>query len=246
MADQPLLGSVALVTGASRGIGAAIVAELVKQGAHVVAVARDHDKLAQLQKDLGPACTAVACDLGSPAQMSALRAQVETTFGRLDVLVGNAAIMGRRTFLAELDEQDWRDVIGTNVEANWRLIKNFDHLLRAAPHGRAVFMTSGAGSRARMAAGRGAYAISKTALDALIRSYASEVDETQMRVMLCNPGPIRTSLRAQAAPGEDPMILQTPADVAPKVVAMCLPKWNENGRLYDFPQDRLMDFQAPV
>jgi NAD(P)-dependent dehydrogenase (short-subunit alcohol dehydrogenase family) len=97
-----------------------------------------------------------------------------------------------------------------------------------------------------MAAGRGAYAISKTALDALIRSYASEVDETQMRVMLCNPGPIRTSLRAQAAPGEDPMILQTPADVAPKVVAMCLPKWNENGRLYDFPQDRLMDFQAPV
>jgi NAD(P)-dependent dehydrogenase (short-subunit alcohol dehydrogenase family) len=246
MADQPLSGSVALVTGASRGIGAAIAAELVKQGAQVVAVARDREKLAKLQAALGPACLAVACDLGSPADVSTLRMQIETTFGRLDILVGNAAIMGRRTYLAELDEQDWRDVFSTNVEANWRLIKHFDHLLRVAPHGRAVFMTSGAGSRARMASGRGAYAISKTALDALVRSYASEVDETNMRVMLCNPGPIRTSLRAQAAPGEDPMILQTPADVAPKVVAMCLPNWTENGRLYDFPQDRLMDFQAPV
>ena len=246
MADQPLSGSVALVTGASRGIGAAIAAELVKQGAHVVAVARDHDKLAQLQSTLGLACTSVACDLSSPQEVGALRQKIEKNFGRLDILVGNAAIMGRRTSLADLEEQDWHDVISTNVEANWRLIKNFDHLLRKARFGRAVFMTSGAGSRARMAAGRGAYAISKTALDALVRSYASEVDETDLRVMLCNPGPIRTSLRAQAAPGEDPMTLQTPADVAPKVVAMCRPEWRENGRLYDFPQDRLMDFQAPI
>ena len=246
MDSENLSGSVALVTGASRGIGAAIAAALAARGAHVVAVARDQAKLSQVQAEIGANCTAMACDLGSAEDVACLRQRIEETMGRLDILVGNAAIMGRRVPLAELAEEDWHSVIGTNVEANWRLIRNFDQLLRKAPHGRAVFMTSGAGSRARMAAGRGAYAISKTALDALIRTYASEVDGMAMRVMLCNPGPIRTSLRAQAAPDEDPMILLTPNDMAPKVAAMCLPSWTQNGRLYDFPQDRLLDFHAPA
>jgi NAD(P)-dependent dehydrogenase (short-subunit alcohol dehydrogenase family) len=246
MTEEVLRGAVALVTGASRGIGAAITSELANAGAHVIAIARDQTKLAQIEQDVGRSCTGVACDLSSADAIKDLRREIEQRWGRLDVLVGNAAIMGRRTTLANLDDQDWADVLDTNVTANWRLIRSFDPLLRAAPHGRAVFMTSGAGSRARMGAARGAYAISKAALDALVRTYASETDGSDIRVMLCNPGPIRTSLRAQAAPDEDPSTLRTPAEVAPKVAAMCMPSWHESGRLYDFPTDRLLEFQEPA
>jgi NAD(P)-dependent dehydrogenase (short-subunit alcohol dehydrogenase family) len=246
MPEQGLRGAVALVTGASRGIGAAIASELGRQGAHVIALARDQTKLRHLEQELGGSCTGVVCDLNSSAALAQLRGEVERRWGRLDVLVGNAAIMGPRTTLATLEDQDWANVFETNVAANWRLIRTFDHLLRAAPHGRAVFMTSGAGSRARMGAARGAYAISKAALDALVRTYASETDGSDLRVMLCNPGPIRTSLRAQAAPDEDPLSLRTPAEVAPKIAVMCLPSWRESGRLYDFPTDRLLDFKGPA
>jgi NAD(P)-dependent dehydrogenase (short-subunit alcohol dehydrogenase family) len=245
MTRQALENAVALVTGASRGIGAAIASELARQGAHVFALARDKASLARLEEQLGGFCTPVQADLCSPSAFVDLHRLISRRFGRLDVLVGNAAIMGRRTRLDDLEEQDWRDVMDTNVTANWRLIKTFNGLLQAAPQGRAVFMTSGAGSRARMGAARGAYAISKGALDALVRTYASESEGTNLRVMLCNPGPIRTSLRAQAAPGEDPMTLRTTADIAPKIVEMCLPSWSESGRLYDSPQDRLLDFHEP-
>ena len=240
-----LENAVALVTGASRGIGAAIASELVRHGAHVFALARDETSLARLADQLGGSCTPVQADLCSPTALADLHQRISQHFGRLDVLVGNAAIMGRRTRLDDLEEQDWREVIDTNVTANWRLIKTFNGLLQAAPQGRAVFMTSGAGSRARMGAARGAYAISKSALNALVQTYASESEGTNLRVMLCNPGPIRTSLRAQAAPGEDPMSLKTTADIAPKIVEMCLPSWSESGRLYDYPQDRLLDFNEP-
>ncbi len=245
MAEKALAGTVALVTGASRGIGTAIVSQLAERGAHVFALARDSEKLAQIQSELGGSCTCVPCDLGSPEALIDLRHEILRTWGRLDVVVGNAAIMGPRTALSALDEQAWCDVVNTNLTANWRLIRHFDSLLRAAPHGRALFLTSGAGSRARMAPQRGAYAISKAALDALARTYASETEGTNLRVMLCNPGPTRTGLRAQAAPEEDPMTLPTPAQVASKLIALCLPSWNESGRLYDYPQDRLLDFHGP-
>jgi NAD(P)-dependent dehydrogenase (short-subunit alcohol dehydrogenase family) len=242
---KDLENAVALVTGASRGIGAAIASELVRHGAHVFALARDKASLALLADQLGESCTPVPADLCSPSAFADLHQLVARRFGRLDVLVGNAAIMGRRTRLDDLEDQDWREVIDTNVTANWRLIRTFNGLLQSAPQGRAVFMTSGAGSRARMGAARGAYAISKSALNALVQTYASESEGTNLRVMLCNPGPIRTSLRAQAAPGEDPMTLNTTADIAPRIVEMCLPSWSESGRLYDYPQDRLLDFREP-
>lgn len=246
MAEQALAGAVALVTGASRGIGAAVVSELASRGAHVFALTRGDGKRPQLKLEFRSSCSYVPCDLGSSTALMNLRDEIVRRWGRLDVLVGNAAVMGPRTPLAVLDKRDWLDVINVNVSANWRLIRTFDGLLRAAPHGRVVFMTSGAGSRPRMAPARGAYAISKAALDALARTYASETEGTNVRVMLCNPGPIRTSLRAQAAPDEDPSTLRTPAEVAPKIAAMCLPSWSESGRLYDYPTDRLLDFRGPA
>jgi NAD(P)-dependent dehydrogenase (short-subunit alcohol dehydrogenase family) len=245
MTTAPLKSRVALVTGASRGIGRAVSRELARQGAQVIVVARNSELLGDLAREIGSACLPVVCDLNSQEDVERAAHLVEQKWGRLDILIANAAIMGPRTILSELQESDWRNVLETNLSSNWRLIRNFDHLLRASHAGRAIFVTSGAGSRAQMAAARGAYAISKAALDALARTYASETADTNVRVMLCNPGPLRTDLRASIVPNEDPMTLRTPADFAPKVVEMCLPAWQESGRMYDFPQDRLLDFAGP-
>jgi NAD(P)-dependent dehydrogenase (short-subunit alcohol dehydrogenase family) len=246
MTATPLQGKVALVTGASRGIGRAVAAELARQGAQVVAVARSARALAGVIEDIGPACAPAPCDLGSKDEIAKLAHFVKEKWKRLDVLVANAAIMGPRTTLGKLDDEEWREVIDTNVTANWRLVRHFDALLRASEAGRAVFVTSGSGSRGKMAPGRGAYAISKAALDALARTYASETEDSNIRVMLCNPGPLRTELRASIAPDEDPMSLRTPADFAPKVVQLCLPSWVQTGKMYDFPQDRIMEFRGPA
>lgn len=246
MTSKSLNGKVALVTGASRGIGRGVAAELARQGAQVVAVARTAQSLSGLMQELGPSCYPAPCDLSSGDDLKKLAHFVKEKWKRLDVLVANAAIMGPRTTLGKLEDEDWREVIDTNLTANWRLIRKFDALLRASDAGRAVFVTSGSGSRGKMAPGRGAYAISKAALDALARSYASETEDSRVLVMLCNPGPLRTELRASIAPDEDPMSLRTPADFAPKVVQMCLPSWTQTGLLYDFPQDRLLEFRGPA
>lgn len=240
-----LNGKIALVTGASRGIGRAVAIELARQGAQVIAVARTARSLSGVIEDIGPACSPAPCDLSSHEELAKLADFVRTKWKRLDVLVANAAIMGPRTTLGKLEDADWREVIDTNVTANWRLIRHFDSLLRASDAGRAVFVTSGAGSRGKMAAGRGAYAISKAALDALARTYATETEESRVRVMLCNPGPLRTELRASIAPDENPMSLRTPADFAPKVAQLCMPTWTQTGKMYDFPQDRILEFRGP-
>jgi NAD(P)-dependent dehydrogenase (short-subunit alcohol dehydrogenase family) len=245
MTTAILNGRVALVTGASRGIGRAVSRELARQGAQVIVVARSAELLGDLAREIGSACLPVVCDLNSQEDVERVTHLIDQRWGRLDILVANAAIMGPRTVLSELQETDWHNVLETNLSSNWRLIRNFDHLLRSSPAGRAIFVTSGAGSRAQMAPARGAYAISKAALDALARTYASETTATNVRVMLCNPGPLRTDLRAAVAPDEDPMTLRTPAEFAPKVVEMCLPAWQETGRMYDFPQDKLLDFAGP-
>jgi NAD(P)-dependent dehydrogenase (short-subunit alcohol dehydrogenase family) len=246
MNSRPLEGKLALVTGASRGIGRGVAVELARQGAHVIAVARSMGALSGLVEELGPACTPAPCELSKRGEIEKLAGLVRAKWGRLDALVANAAIMGPRTTLGRLAEEDWSEVIDTNVTANWRLIRHFDALLRASDAGRAVFVTSGAGSRGKMAAGRGAYAISKAALDALARTYATETENSPVRVMLCNPGPLRTELRASIAPDEDPMSLRTPADFAPKVAQLCLPSWTQSGMVYDFPQDRVLQFQGPA
>ena len=245
MSNSAFDGKVALVTGASRGIGRALAVAFAQAGADVVALARHKDALEDTQAEAGLRCFPTACDVTRAADVEAVRDLVRRRFRRLDVLIGNAAIMGARTRLPELGEDDWASVMATNVTANWRLIRNFDALLRCSEAGRVVFMTSGSGSRAQMAPGRGAYAISKAALDALARTYASETMDSPVRVMLCNPGPLRTGLRASVAPGEDPMSLRTPAEFAPKVLEMCMPAWTQTGALYDFPQDSVLTFAPP-
>ncbi len=137
-------------------------------------------------------------------------------------------------------------VRSVNVTANWRLVRALDPLLRQSEAGRVVFVTSGVASRADFRAYWGPYAASKAALDALARTYAAETATTsKVRVMLVNPGALRTRMRAAAMPGEDPLTLRTPDDVAPKIVALCSPGWGESGKLYDFPTDRVLSFSAP-
>jgi NAD(P)-dependent dehydrogenase (short-subunit alcohol dehydrogenase family) len=241
---------IALVTGASRGIGRALALALARQGAHVVALARTQGALDELDDEIsamGGQATLVPCDLADFDALDRLGAALFERFGQLDVLVGNGGILGPLTPLAHADPKDWNKVMAVNVTANWRLIRSLDPLLRASSAGRALFITSGAAHRAQMKPYWGPYAVSKAALEAIARTYAAETENTSsIKVMLANPGPLRTRMRALAMPGEDPSALRTPEEFAAKAVALCAPEWRESGRLYDFPSDRVLDFASPA
>ena len=247
---QPLSGRLAVVTGASRGIGRAVALELARQGAHVVALARTQGALEQLDDDiraLGAEATLVPCDIKDYEALDRLGGAIFQRWGKLDVFVGNAGVLGPITPLSHLDPKQWDDVMAVNVTANWRLIRSLDPLLRASDAGRVVLMSSAAGHKTQFAPYWGAYAASKAAVDALVRTYAAETATTSpVKVMAVNPGPLRTRMRAAAMPGEDPMSLKTPEDIAPKIAALCAPAWGETGKLYDFPQDRVLSFQGPA
>src|SRR5271168_1301987 len=244
---------VAVVTGASRGIGRAVALALAAEGVHIVALARTQGGLEELDDAIRAArrgaensATLVPCDLEDFAAIDRLGEALFRRWGRLDVLVGNAGALGPLSPLHHVDPRQWEDVMSVNVTANWRLIRALDPLLRQSPAGRVVFVTSGAASRAELRAYWGPYAASKAALDALARTYAAEtVNTSQIRVILVNPGPLRTRMRATAMPGEDPLYLRTPEVLAPKIVEICSPDWTETGKLYDFPSDRILQFHAP-
>ena len=203
---------IALVTGASRGIGRAAALALAKSGAHVVALARTQggleeldDEIRALRPDEPEATTLVPMDLRDFAAIDRLGEALHRRWGRLDAFVGNAGVLGLLTPLHQLDPKTWDDVMAVNVTANWRLIRSLDPLLRLSDAGRVAFITSGAASRADLRAYWGPYAVSKAALDALARTYAAEtLNTSNIRVMLVNPGPLRTRMRATAMPGEDP------------------------------------------
>jgi NAD(P)-dependent dehydrogenase (short-subunit alcohol dehydrogenase family) len=238
---------IALVTGASRGIGRAIALELAREGVHIVALARSQGALEALDDEiraLGAEATLVPCDLGDGDALDRLGAALFQRFGKLDVLVGNAGLLGPLSPLAHVDVKDWDRVMAVNVTANWRLIRSLDPLLRAAGAGRVVFITSSAAHKA--APYWGPYAVSKAALEALARTYAAEVRDQGVTVMIANPGRMRTRMRAQAMPGEDPTTLPAPDEFAKKCLALLQPGWGESARLYDFPTDRLMDFHPPA
>ena len=244
---------IALVTGASRGIGRAAALALAKSGAHVVALARTQggleeldDEIRALRPDEPEATTLVPMDLRDVAAIDRLGEALNRRWGRLDALVCNAGVLGLLTPLHQLDPKTWDDVMAVNVTANWRLIRSVDPLLRRSNAGRVAFITSGAASRTDLRAYWGPYATSKAALDALARTYAAEtVNTSNIRVMLINPGPLRTRMRATAMPGEDPLTLRAPEELAPKIVEICSPDWAETGKLYDFPSDRILSFKAP-
>jgi NAD(P)-dependent dehydrogenase (short-subunit alcohol dehydrogenase family) len=243
---SPLTGRIALVTGASRGIGAATALALAKAGAHVVALARTVGGLEELDdavKAAGGSATLVPLNITDGEGLARLGVALRDRYGHLDILVGNAAILGPSSPLDHVTFRDWDDVMKVNVTANWQLICAMDALLRRSEAGRAVFITSGAAHNTL--AYLGPYSASKAALEALVRTYAAETEKTTVRVNLFNPGPTRTRMRAQLMPGEDPMTLPSPEEVAEKIVEMCLPEFTETGRFYDFPSRKLLSFQRP-
>jgi len=241
---------VALITGASRGIGRALALALAAQGVHVIAMARTQGALEKLDDDikaLGGEATLVPCDLKDFDALDRLGAAIYERWGKLDIFIGNGAILGPITPLAHVDVKDWDNVMATNVTANWRLIRALDLPLRASDAGRVILMSSGAGNRAQFSPFWGPYAASKAAVDALARTYAAEtVNITPIKVMAVDPGRLRTRMRAQAMPGEDPETLRTPEELAPHILKLCTPEWNETGKLYHFPSNMVLSFQGPA
>jgi NAD(P)-dependent dehydrogenase (short-subunit alcohol dehydrogenase family) len=246
--EKKLAGRVALVTGASRGIGRAVALELARRGAHVIALARTQGALEELDdaiRALGGEATLVPCDIKDFDALDRLGSAIHQRWGKLDILVGNAGILGPLTPIAHCDPDKWEQVFGVNVTANYRLLRSLDPLLRASDAGRVVFISSGAAQKSDFTAYWGPYAASKSALDAIVRTYAAEtLNVSKVRVMSANPGPLRTKMRAAAMPGEDPATLRTPEEFAPKVADLCSPCWSETGKIYDFPEDRLLRFQG--
>jgi NAD(P)-dependent dehydrogenase (short-subunit alcohol dehydrogenase family) len=243
-----LTDRIALVTGASRGIGYAAALALAHAGAHVVAVARTVGGLEELDdavRAIGGSATLVPLDMRDYDGFYRLAAALDERHARLDVLIGNAAVAGVPSPLDHVEPKSWDEAMAINVTANWHLIRAMDPLLKRSGAGRAVFVTSGVASTAR--AYWAPYSVSKAALDVLARTYAAETSSTTaIRVNLFNPGPTRTRMRAQAMPGEDPLTLPTPEEVAAKIVDLCLPSFTETGKLYDVRAGRLLEFMPPA
>ena len=236
-------GRIALVTGASRGLGRAAALALAEAGAHVVAVARTVGGLEELDDAIracGGAATLVPLDLADGAGIDKLGAAIFQRWGRVDAFLCNAGQLGVITPLAHLDVKVWDEVIAVNLTACWRLIRSLDPLLRQSDAGRALFLTSGAARNCRPF--WGAYSVSKAGLEALVRTYAAEIARTKARANLIDPGPMRTAMRAKAMPGEDPQTLPEPKAMLPKILELLSPGFEENGVLYDVRRQEVRPF----
>jgi NAD(P)-dependent dehydrogenase (short-subunit alcohol dehydrogenase family) len=237
---------IALITGASRGIGRAVAETFACEGAHVLLLARTRKSLEEVDdaiRTAGGTATLVPLNLAHGPKIDALGPALYQRFGRLDVLVGNAGMLGPLSPLGHVETKAWDDVMAVNVTANWRLLCAMDPLLKFSDAGRVVFVSSGVAAMAL--AYWGPYAASKAALEALARTYAAETATTNVRVNVFTPGPVRTRMRAQAMPGEDPMTLVTPDKVAEKIVELCLPSMLESGKLYAYLKGKFLDFRPP-
>ena len=211
-----LLGRVALITGASRGIGAAVAKQYAAEGAQVILTARTIAGLEEVDDAIQAAsngqskATLVPLDLKNQDEIQKLGPAISKRFGRLDILVGNAGILGEITPVPQIEPEDWQELIKVNLTANWQLIRSLQSLLLVSDSGRAMFVTSGvAGGRAYW----GGYAITKTALESMVKTWAEEMVGTSLKINLINPGAVRTSMRASAYPGENPMSLPRPEEI---------------------------------
>ena len=225
-----LAGKVALITGASRGIGAAVAVRFAREGAHLVLAGRTVGGLEETDDAVcaaGGSATLVPFDLRDFIKIDELAAALYDRYGRLDVLVGNAAEFGTFSPLGHIDPKLWGEVLDLNLTANWRLIRAMDPLLRQAPAGRAIFVTS------RLARDAlpyyGPYAVSKAGLETLVRIYAGEIAKTRVRANLIDPGIARTRLRAQIFPGEDPAGVPPPEAAADAFLDLAVPDCTKNG-----------------
>lgn len=232
---KPLEGRIALVTGASRGIGRAAASALAGAGAHVVLVARTVGGLEDADDEVrkaGGSATLVPLDLKDFAALDRLGASIYERWGRLDAFLGNAGVLGTVSPLTHLDPKVFQELLDVNVTANWRLIRSLDPLLRASDAGRVLLVSSGAARKHTPF--WGGYAMAKAALESLALTYAAECAGTNIGVNLLNPGPLRTAMRAKAMPGEDPQTLAPPEAVAPLIVALLSPSCRKNGELVAF------------
>lgn len=245
---RPLAGRYALVTGATRGIGEATALALAEAGAHVIAIGRTTGALEELDDAIikaGSTATLVPLDIKDGAAIDRLGGALYERFGKLDIFVGNAGVLGPMTPLAQVEPKEWDDALAVNLTANWRLVRSLDPLLRLSTAGRAVLVSSGAAHKAR--AFWGTYAVTKAGLEVLARTWANEVmNLSNLKVNLINPGPIRTKMRAKAFPSEDPNTLPAPEEVAQAILSLCLPSFEETGQLYDFPTRSLKAFPVPA
>jgi NAD(P)-dependent dehydrogenase (short-subunit alcohol dehydrogenase family) len=234
--EKPSLeGRIALVTGASRGIGRAAAIALAKAGAHLILVARTVGGLEETDDEIqkiGGSATLVPMNLRDFDAIDRLGASIYERWGKLDAFLGNAGVLGMLTPLAHLDPKTFQEVLDVNITANWRLIRSLDPLLRQSDAGRVLFVTSGAARK--HIAYWGAYALSKSALEILALTYAVECEPTNVKVNLINPGPMRTLMRQKAMPGEDPAYLVKPEDMAYKVVEMLSPAYDRSETIINF------------
>lgn len=227
-------GKVALVTGASRGIGYQIAKQLGQRGAHVIALAKTVGGLEDLDDEIqsaGGQTTLVPVDLTDFDALDRLGAAIFERWKKLDILVGNAGMLGVLSPVGHISPKDFEKVMAVNVTANWRLIRSLDPLLRQSEAGRAVFMTSVQAETCT--AFWGLQSTSKAAVEALVRTWANESLQTAMKINLVDPGPTRTGLRAKAMPGEVPENLAEPSQVAEDILRLVKPDVLETGRLFD-------------
>ena len=232
-------GKLALVTGASRGLGAAVAQALASEGAHVILVGRAqaaleelYDRITKASDKTGGAATGVPLDLTDFEAIDRLGGVLAQRWGRLDLLVGNAGVLGPLTPVSHIAPDALEKTIAVNFMANARLIRAMEALLLQAPSPRAVFVTSGAAHKAKPF--WSPYAASKAALDALVQTWAHEHANNALRVNLLSPGPTRTAMRAQAMPGEDPNTLPHPKDIAPLFLDLLSEEETRTGQIVEF------------
>jgi NAD(P)-dependent dehydrogenase (short-subunit alcohol dehydrogenase family) len=236
-AGEDLKGKIALVTGASRGIGRAVALELARRGAHLLALARPRGGLTELDDEIagfGGRCSLIKLDLTDAEKLDALGPSLYQRFQSLDMLVACAGVLGPLSPLNHISGKDWTGTFDINIHANWRLIRTLDPLLRAAPAARALFFTSGAAERCR--GYWGPYSASKAALNALVKTYAHELANTPVRVNLFDPGPVATAMRARAYPGEDESKLTQPHEIAAVIPPLLSGMLTANGEIFRFEE----------
>ncbi len=237
--SKRLDGRLALVTGASRGIGRAVALALAAEGADIIATARTRSQAALESLDdeiraLGQNCTLVPFDLKDGDAIDRLGASIYERWGKLDIFVGNAAILGPLSPLGHIAPKDFQELLDINVTANYRFLRSFDPLLKASDAGRVIIVSSGSNGKAK--AFWGGYMMSKAAVENLALTYSNENKNNPIKSNVVNPGPIRTSMRARAVPGEDPEILPAPEDIAKLFVELSVPDCPHDGEVINFYQ----------
>ncbi|HCL64163.1 MAG TPA: oxidoreductase [Rhizobium sp.] len=241
-----LKGRIALVTGASRGIGYFTSLELAKAGAHVIACARTVGGLEELDdaiKAVGGSATLVPFDLADMNAIDALGASINERWGKLDILVANAGVLGVISPLGHVEAKVFDKVMTINVTATWRLMRSVEPLLAKSDQGRALILSSGAAHKCKPF--WGPYSASKAAVEALARTWAGETQRLPLRVVSVDPGATRTAMRAQAVPGEDPSTVPHPSEVAARLMPLCGPDLTETGKLFIVRENKLVDYRLP-